>query len=105
MYEVFLSRYTHDTLDAHTCTVLLYVYSLERVSFYFAFVCCLRRKCTAAQLARSLGCRAGNGGTFRMSDADFADYESKVTFMFPGQGAQYMGMAANICQEVPHLTR
>ncbi|CAM9681043.1 unnamed protein product [Ascophyllum nodosum] len=54
-----------------------------------------------AQLARSLGCRAGNGGTFRMSDADFADYESKVTFMFPGQGAQYMGMAANICQEVP----
>lgn len=35
-----------------------------------------------------------------MSDAEFADYESKVTFMFPGQGAQYMGMAANICDEV-----
>ncbi|CAN0057512.1 unnamed protein product [Sphacelaria rigidula] len=36
-----------------------------------------------------------------MSDTDFADYDSKVTFMFPGQGAQYMGMAATICDEVP----
>lgn len=36
----------------------------------------------------------------RMSDADFAEYDSKVTFMFPGQGAQYMGMAADICDEV-----
>lgn len=36
----------------------------------------------------------------KMSDADFAEYDSKVTFMFPGQGAQYMGMAANICDEV-----
>lgn len=35
-----------------------------------------------------------------MSDTEFADYDSKVTFMFPGQGAQYMGMAADICQEV-----
>lgn len=35
-----------------------------------------------------------------MSDTDFAEYDSKVTFMFPGQGAQYMGMAADICDEV-----
>ncbi|CAM9170527.1 unnamed protein product [Hapterophycus canaliculatus] len=37
----------------------------------------------------------------RMSDADFEEYNSKVTFMFPGQGAQYMGMAAEVCDEVP----
>lgn len=36
-----------------------------------------------------------------MSDGDFDSYDSKVTFMFPGQGAQYMGMAATICDEVP----
>lgn len=35
-----------------------------------------------------------------MSDDEFDDYDSKVTFMFPGQGAQYMGMAASICDEV-----
>lgn len=48
-------------------------------------------------IARAGSSRAGG---LRMSDADFADYDSKVTFMFPGQGAQYMGMAANICDEV-----
>ncbi|CAM9226115.1 unnamed protein product [Choristocarpus tenellus] len=37
----------------------------------------------------------------RMSDSEFDDYSSRVTFMFPGQGAQYMGMAATICDEVP----
>lgn len=47
--------------------------------------------------ARSVSSR---GGGMKMSDADFAEYDSKVTFMFPGQGAQYMGMAANICDEV-----
>lgn len=35
-----------------------------------------------------------------MADTDFDGYDSKVTFMFPGQGAQYMGMAATICEEV-----
>lgn len=40
------------------------------------------------------------GSAMSMSDTDFADYDSKVTFMFPGQGAQYMGMAATICDEV-----
>ncbi|KAG5192095.1 malonyl-CoA:ACP transacylase [Tribonema minus] len=36
-----------------------------------------------------------------MSDGEFDDYTSKVSFMFPGQGAQYVGMAASICDEVP----
>jgi [acyl-carrier-protein] S-malonyltransferase len=36
-----------------------------------------------------------------MSDNEFDNYSSKVAFMFPGQGAQYVGMAASICDEVP----
>ena len=43
---------------------------------------------------------SSRGSGMRMSDTDFAEYDSKVTFMFPGQGAQYMGMAADICDEV-----
>lgn len=38
---------------------------------------------------------------FMSSDSDFDDYSSKVTFMFPGQGAQFVGMCADVCKEVP----
>lgn len=36
-----------------------------------------------------------------MNDNEFDSYSSKLAFMFPGQGAQYVGMAASICDEVP----
>jgi len=36
-----------------------------------------------------------------MSDSDFDDYTGKVSFMFPGQGAQFVGMCGEICNEVP----
>lgn len=49
-----------------------------------------------AMAARGVSTRSG----VRMSDTDFAEYDSKVTFMFPGQGAQYMGMAASVYEEV-----
>ncbi|KAK3252760.1 hypothetical protein CYMTET_37961, partial [Cymbomonas tetramitiformis] len=35
------------------------------------------------------------------ADGDFADYEAKVAFLFPGQGAQTVGMAKELCEEVP----
>lgn len=35
------------------------------------------------------------------SDNDFDDFSSKVAFMFPGQGAQFVGMCAEVCDEVP----
>eukprot|EP00568_Trieres_chinensis_P007471 CAMPEP_0183290864 /NCGR_PEP_ID=MMETSP0160_2-20130417/443_1 /TAXON_ID=2839 ORGANISM="Odontella Sinensis, Strain Grunow 1884" /NCGR_SAMPLE_ID=MMETSP0160_2 /ASSEMBLY_ACC=CAM_ASM_000250 /LENGTH=358 /DNA_ID=CAMNT_0025451553 /DNA_START=53 /DNA_END=1129 /DNA_ORIENTATION=- len=35
------------------------------------------------------------------SDSDFDDYSSKVSFMFPGQGAQFVGMCGELCEEVP----
>ena len=36
-----------------------------------------------------------------MADSDFDDYSSKVTFMFPGQGAQFVGMCGDVCKEIP----
>lgn len=35
------------------------------------------------------------------SDNDFDDFSSKVAFMFPGQGAQFVGMCGDLCKEVP----
>eukprot|EP00549_Striatella_unipunctata_P019271 CAMPEP_0118677666 /NCGR_PEP_ID=MMETSP0800-20121206/2760_1 /TAXON_ID=210618 ORGANISM="Striatella unipunctata, Strain CCMP2910" /NCGR_SAMPLE_ID=MMETSP0800 /ASSEMBLY_ACC=CAM_ASM_000638 /LENGTH=358 /DNA_ID=CAMNT_0006573377 /DNA_START=52 /DNA_END=1128 /DNA_ORIENTATION=- len=35
------------------------------------------------------------------SDDDFDDFSSKVCFMFPGQGAQFVGMCGEVCKEVP----
>lgn len=38
---------------------------------------------------------------FMSSDSDFEGYSSAVTYMFPGQGAQFVGMCADVCEEVP----
>jgi len=35
------------------------------------------------------------------SDQDFDKFSSKVAFMFPGQGAQFVGMCGDLCNEVP----
>lgn len=35
------------------------------------------------------------------SDNDFDDFTSKVAFMFPGQGAQFVGMCADTVKDVP----
>jgi len=35
------------------------------------------------------------------SDNDFDDFTSKVSFMFPGQGAQFVGMCGELAKEVP----
>jgi [acyl-carrier-protein] S-malonyltransferase len=47
---------------------------------------------------RSFGRKAS---AIAASDTDFADFSSKVAFMFPGQGAQFVGMCAEVCKEVP----
>ena len=35
------------------------------------------------------------------SDSDFDDFTSKTAFMFPGQGAQFVGMCGEVCKDVP----
>jgi len=36
-----------------------------------------------------------------VSDNDFAEISSKTAFMFPGQGAQFVGMCADVVNDVP----
>lgn len=52
-----------------------------------------------ASVARSQ--RAELFRTFMSSDSEWDDYSSKVTFMFPGQGAQFVGMCGDVCKETP----
>lgn len=35
------------------------------------------------------------------SDNDFDDFSAKTAFMFPGQGAQFVGMCGELCSELP----
>ena len=42
-----------------------------------------------------------NAMSLAASDNDFDDFSSKVAFMFPGQGAQFVGMCAEVCKDVP----
>ena len=35
------------------------------------------------------------------SDSDFDDFSAKIAFMFPGQGAQYVGMCGDVAKDVP----
>lgn len=35
------------------------------------------------------------------SDNDFDGFSAKVAFMFPGQGAQFVGMCGEVCNDVP----
>lgn len=35
------------------------------------------------------------------SDNDFDDFSAKVAFMFPGQGAQFVGMCGDVVKDVP----
>lgn len=49
-------------------------------------------------VARTFGRKATSVAA---SDNDFDDFSAKVAFMFPGQGAQFVGMCSEVCEEVP----
>lgn len=70
------------------------------------------RHCAAAfNVASTSTLKNGRNAILRMSsesassvaasDNDFEDFSSKVSFMFPGQGAQFVGMCGELCEEVP----
>jgi [acyl-carrier-protein] S-malonyltransferase len=52
---------------------------------------------TAPKLRRAASVRAAPV----MSDTDFKDWKATNTFFFPGQGAQYVGMAGQLVKDVP----
>lgn len=45
--------------------------------------------------------RAATTSALRASDDDFDGFSSKTSFLFPGQGAQFVGMCADVVKEVP----
>lgn len=45
--------------------------------------------------------RLSRSALFSSSDNDFENFSSKVSFMFPGQGAQFVGMCGDVCKDVP----
>lgn len=54
---------------------------------------------TPTRIAPSFS-RFSNSALFS-SDNDFDGFSSKVAFMFPGQGAQFVGMCGDVCKDVP----
>jgi hypothetical protein len=63
------------------------------VLFTVMMMCCMRS---------TLGLQSGIRSSMRssMRSLSMADVSYKVGFMFPGQGAQSVGMAVNLCNEV-----
>lgn len=53
-----------------------------------------------APAIRALGRRASTT-SFAASDTDFDNFSAKVAFMFPGQGAQFVGMCGDVYKQVP----
>lgn len=45
--------------------------------------------------------RTRSFSSLRASDDDFADFTAKIAFLFPGQGAQFVGMCGDVVKEVP----
>lgn len=59
------------------------------------------RHAAAFQPASPVFARRAASSLRMASDNDFDDFSSTVTFMFPGQGAQFVGMCEETCKEVP----
>jgi [acyl-carrier-protein] S-malonyltransferase len=75
------------------CITLLLVSASRQCS---AFVPASRAFCRSTQKFAETASEA-----VKASDSDFDEFSSKVTFMFPGQGAQFVGMCGDLCKEVP----
>jgi [acyl-carrier-protein] S-malonyltransferase len=54
---------------------------------------------TFSPAVRSIGKRSFS--SLSASDSDFDDFSAKTAFMFPGQGAQFVGMCGDVVKDVP----
>ncbi|KAL9190137.1 hypothetical protein ACHAXT_007348 [Thalassiosira profunda] len=54
-----------------------------------------------ARRAMSLRAETLESSALKAGDDDFADFSSKVSFMFPGQGAQFVGMCEDVVKTTP----
>lgn len=73
---------------------------MVRLSLAMGFLVTARMGLTFA-FSPSLRSVARRSTSHKASDDDFGEISSKVAFMFPGQGAQFVGMCADVVKEVP----
>lgn len=55
----------------------------------------------SSAFAPSLTRRSFVSTALKASDNDFSDFKATTAFMFPGQGAQFVGMCSDVVKEVP----
>jgi [acyl-carrier-protein] S-malonyltransferase len=58
-------------------------------------------KASGQRAMTSLRAEGQSATASKAADNDFDGFTSKVSFMFPGQGAQFVGMCGEVCSEVP----
>mmetsp|Transcript_17555 Transcript_17555/g.27341 ORF Transcript_17555/g.27341 Transcript_17555/m.27341 type:complete len:351 (+) Transcript_17555:153-1205(+) len=69
---------------------------MTKMTLYFALASSVKAFAPASFSKRAVGIARNMA-----SDTDFDDFSSKVSFMFPGQGAQFVGMCSEVAETVP----
>jgi [acyl-carrier-protein] S-malonyltransferase len=80
--------------------VLCYV-TARRLSGASAFMVTHQRALSQRSTKSFLDATEAVTDTATTSDSDFDGFSSKVAFMFPGQGAQFVGMCGDVVKDVP----
>lgn len=60
-----------------------------------------RKVCSSAGFRLAASEATETVSSKKVSDTEFDKFSSKVAFMFPGQGAQFVGMCGDVVKEVP----
>jgi [acyl-carrier-protein] S-malonyltransferase len=71
-----------------------------KLSFNMILLAATCTRLTFAFVPAASTLRATRSALFS-SDSDFDEFSAKIAFMFPGQGAQFVGMCADVVKEVP----
>jgi [acyl-carrier-protein] S-malonyltransferase len=74
----------------------MFLLSASRVSRVAAF-----SPASVRSFGRKVLKASSSDTSLQTSDTDFDGFSSKTAFMFPGQGAQFVGMCGDVCETVP----
>jgi [acyl-carrier-protein] S-malonyltransferase len=88
-------------LNRSVMSVALMCLTAQRVSGYVSSSSISISSRAFASTTRVLRAAETEAASVITSDTDFDGYSSKVTFMFPGQGAQFVGMCGDVVKDVP----